>query len=160
MKLLIAAVGRLKAGPTAALAADYAEAASNFGRKIGLGPLIMTEINESRASNADLRRADEAVRLLKPLLPSDRRVVLSEEGKLMASGAFANWLGQERDAGTSRVALLLGGADGHGDEARAGADLVLSLGPMTLPHGLARIVVIEQIYRAATLLAGHPYHRA
>jgi 23S rRNA (pseudouridine1915-N3)-methyltransferase len=159
MKMTVASVGRLKAGPLRTLAMDYAEAAGNFGRKIGLGPLTMTEIVESRAASADLRRADEASRLLKSCRPDDRRVVLSENGRMLASTAFAQWIAVLRDGGATRLVFMIGGPDGHGADAQAQADLVLSLSPMTLPHGLARIMLLEQIYRAATLLAGHPYHR-
>jgi len=78
----------------------------------------------------------------------------------MSSEAFARWIAEERDAGTKALGFLIGGPDGHGDAALSAAKLKLSLGPMTLPHGLARIVLAEQLYRAATILAGHPYHRA
>ncbi len=160
MKVLVAAVGRLKAGPEQALAERYLEAASNFGRQVRLGPLTVAEMPESRASDAPTRCADEARRLLKLTADTSVRVVLSEQGKSLTSQEFADWLAARRDQGCAAMSFLIGGPDGHGDDVQKAADLTLSLGPMTLPHGLARIVLLEQLYRVATLLAGHPYHRA
>ncbi len=87
-------------------------------------------------------------------------VLLDERGKAMTSGAFAQWLGRERDQGRQRIVFALGPADGWSTESRRRAGLLLSLGSMTLAHELARVVLCEQIYRALTILAGHPYHRA
>jgi 23S rRNA (pseudouridine1915-N3)-methyltransferase len=100
------------------------------------------------------------VRLLKAAAATTARVVLDESGKALSSEAFAKWLAQTRDGGCKGLAFLIGGPDGHGAEAVQGAALKLSLGAMTLPHGIARAVLIEQLYRAATILSGHPYHRA
>jgi 23S rRNA (pseudouridine1915-N3)-methyltransferase len=86
--------------------------------------------------------------------------VLDERGRTMSSAEFAQYLGTRRDDGIKHAALLLGGPDGHAASLRSSAQLPLSLGPMTLPHGLARVVLVEQIYRAITILSGHPYHRA
>lgn len=85
-------------------------------------------------------------------------VLLDARGKLLSSEAFAAHLGRLRDTGTQRILLAIGPADGWSPAALARADLLLSLGPMTLPHELARVVLAEQIYRALTILAGHPYH--
>lgn len=89
-----------------------------------------------------------------PLLP----VLLDSRGKTVSSEAFAKWLGARRDEGTQHVVFAIGPASGWSDEARGRARLLLSLGPMTLAHALARVVVAEQIYRAFTILSGHPYH--
>ncbi len=86
-------------------------------------------------------------------------VLLDERGKQMSSQALAKWLGARRDAGAQQIVFAVGPADGWSEEARAKAGLLLSLGPMTLAHALARLVLAEQIYRALTILAGHPYHR-
>lgn len=158
MRLTIAAVGRLKDAEHE-LVERYVKRFNPTGRPIGLGPLTIHELNESRAASADARKADEAGRLLKVVGLLTPRVVLDEHGKTLSSEAFAAWIGQQRDAGCKTLALLIGGPDGHGNEALTGAALKLSLGPMTLPHGLARAVLAEQIYRIATILAGHPYHR-
>lgn len=160
MRFTLAAVGRLKDGAERDLYARYAERFDAQGRAVSLGPLKLNELPESRAQTADLRKNDEADRLLKACAGADERIVLHERGKALSSEAFAKWLATRRDAGSKSLALLIGGADGHGAAALSAATLQLSLGQMTLPHGLARVVLAEQLYRAATILAGHPYHRA
>lgn len=87
-------------------------------------------------------------------------VLLDERGKQMNSESFAAWLGRERDEGRQLVIFALGPADGWSPESRADAGLLLSLGPMTMAHELARVVICEQVYRALTILKGHPYHRS
>lgn len=86
-------------------------------------------------------------------------VLLDERGKSFSSQALADWLRRQRDHGQQRLVFAVGPADGWPDQDRARADLLLSLGPMTLPHELAKVVISEQLYRAFTILAGHPYHR-
>ena len=159
MRLIVAAVGRLKDAERD-LCERYAKRFDAGGRALGLGPLSISELSESRAASAALRKADEAARLLKAAAAATVRVVLDESGKAMTSEAFAKWLAQTRDGGCKGLAFLIGGPDGHGPEAVQGAALKLSLGTMTLPHGIARAVLIEQLYRATTILSGHPYHRA
>lgn len=159
MRLIVAAVGRLKDAESE-LCTRYAKRFDAAGRSLGLGPLTITELNESRAASADARRADEAARLLKAVAAAGQHVVLDEGGKTLSSAAFATWIAQRRDGGCKGLGFLIGGPDGHGTEVASTAALKLSLGAMTLPHGLARAVLIEQIYRAATILSGHPYHRA
>lgn len=85
-------------------------------------------------------------------------VLLDSRGRAMASEGFANWIGARRDQGAQHMVFAVGPADGWSAEARAQAQLLLSLGPMTMAHALARVVIAEQIYRAFTILAGHPYH--
>lgn len=160
MRLSIVAVGRLKDGPERALYLHYAKRVDEAGRALGLGPLALAELPEGRAQTVPQRREDEARRLLERVVDGCVTVALDGGGKALSSDAFARWLGERRDEGTRNVAFLIGGPDGHGEEALKAASLKLSLGPMTLPHGLARIVLAEQLYRAATILAGHPYHRA
>lgn len=159
MRLIVTAVGRLKDAERE-LCERYRKRFDASGRGLGLGPLTISELNESRAASAEARKAEEAARLLKAAASAGRRVVLDGGGKAMSSEAFAAWLAHARDEGCKELAFLIGGPDGHGEEALTGAALKLSLGAMTLPHGLARAVLIEQIYRAATILSGHPYHRA
>ena len=159
MRLIVAAVGRLKDAERE-LCERYSKRFDAAGRSLGLGPLTISELSESRAASADARKADEAARLMKAAGAADVRVVLDEGGKALSSEAFARWIAQRRDGGAKGLAFLIGGPDGHGAAALDGAALKLSLGPMTLPHGLARAVLIEQLYRAATILSGHPYHRA
>jgi len=159
MRLIIAAVGRLKDAERE-LFDRYAKRFDGAGRGLGLGPVKLCEINESRAATADLRKADEAARLLKAAGPAEARVVLDGQGRALSSEAFATWLAERRDGGAKALGFLVGGPDGHASSALDAATLQLSLGPMTLPHGLARIVLMEQLYRATTILAGHPYHRS
>lgn len=160
MRLAILAVGRLKDGPERALYLTYAKRLDEAGRSLALGPLTLHELAEGRAQTVPQRREDEARRLLERAGDASVAVALDENGKTLSSEAFARWLAQQRDDGARSVAFLIGGPDGHGSEVLENARLRLSLGSMTLPHGLARIVLAEQLYRAATILAGHPYHRA
>jgi len=106
----------------------------------------------------DRLRAAESQRLQAALPAAARRVVLDERGRGLSTRELAQRLQAWADAGES-AAFLLGGPDGHDDALRGSADLLLSLSPMTLPHGLARVVLLEQLYRAVSLLQGHPYHR-
>lgn len=159
MRLTIAAVGRLKDGPERELYARYAKRLDDVGRALALGPLHLAELPESRATKPEMRKADEAARLLKAAAGAEAIVALDVLGKSMTSEAFAKWIAARRDGGTKAAAFLVGGPDGHGADALEAATLKLSLGALTLPHGLARVVLAEQLYRAATIIAGHPYHR-
>lgn len=159
MRLIAAAVGRLKDAERD-LYDRYAKRFDGAGRALGLGPLALFEIGESRAATAELRKADEAARLIKAAGSAEVTIALDETGRGFSSAEFARMLAARRDGGAQALAFLLGGPDGHGAPALETATLKLSLGPMTLPHGLARIVLAEQLYRAATILSGHPYHRA
>ncbi|MGH6735336.1 MAG: 23S rRNA (pseudouridine(1915)-N(3))-methyltransferase RlmH [Methyloceanibacter sp.] len=160
MRLLIAAVGKLKQGPERELYVHYLARAEALGRKLGLTPVLGIEVSESKASGPGQRVSAEAEALLGKVPPSHKVICLDREGDKLSSEAFAAALAKLRDGGAPGVAFLIGGPDGHGREVVERSDRTLSLGPMTLPHGLARIVVAEQIYRAMTILAGHPYHRA
>jgi len=159
MRFTVAAVGRLK-DAEGELCERYAKRFDGTGRALGLGPLVISEINESRAATVEMRKAEEAARLLKVAAAATATVVLDEHGKSMSSEAFAQWILRIRDDGCRELGFLIGGPDGHGEDVLQAATLRLSLGPMTLPHGLARAVLAEQLYRAATILSGHPYHRA
>jgi 23S rRNA (pseudouridine1915-N3)-methyltransferase len=160
MRILVVAVGRLKDVGEKDLFARYAERLDGVGRGVAVGPLRGIELPEGRAASAAARKSDEAQRLLKASSEADVRVALDARGKLVTSEAFADWIRAQRDGGIGTLAFLLGGPDGHGPEVLSASALNLSLGPLTLPHGLARVVLAEQLYRAATILAGHPYHRA
>lgn len=160
MRLIIAAVGRLKDGAERDLYDRYAARFDAAGRALGLGPIKLAEIGEARAATPHLRKTDEAQRLLKAASAADVTVILEQRGRSVSSEAFAQWIAERRDGGAKTLAFLIGGPDGHGHTAVKAATMKLSLGAMTLPHGLARVVLAEQLYRAATILAGHPYHRA
>mgnify|MGYP000055989359 CR=1 FL=1 len=160
MKLIVAAVGKLKAGPERDLYDRYAGRIAPAGKQAALGPLTSLEIPESRRKSVSERQAEESALILERFGDGDVILALDERGKGMTSENFANMLADYRDSGVTQLVFALGGADGHGDEMRSRAARLVSLGPMTLAHGLARVVLAEQIYRAITILTGHPYHRA
>jgi len=159
MRLLIVAVGKLRQGPERELFAQYLDRAQSIGRKVGLAPLSAIEIAEAKAATAQARVEAEAKSLLAKLPSSHKLICLDRGEDQLGSEDFAQVLAKFRDGGAQGVAFFIGGADGLGLAALFKADRVVSLGPMTLPHGLARIVLAEQIYRAGTILTGHPYHR-
>ena len=159
MRISIIAVGRLKPGPERDLCDRYQGRLTALGRSMGLGPLTVAELAESRAAQSTARRDQEAREIIARQDDKSDLILLDERGKTSTSAQFAKWLGDRRDAGTSGLCFAIGGADGHGQSARDAAASTFALGAMTLPHGLARIVLMEQLYRAATILAGHPYHR-
>ncbi len=157
MRIDILAVGRMKAGPERELVSRYLDRAIATGRPLGLSGFVVHEASESRASSADARKAEEA-RALQPI-EGAVRVVLDERGAAPTSEAFADQIAKWRDAGKSAIAFVIGGADGLDHEFMAGADLRLGFSALTWPHQLVRIMLAEQLYRATTILSGHPYHR-
>ena len=159
MRIIIATIGRLKDGAERELLGRYRDRFADLGKRLGLGPAVWHEPAESRATTAAKRCGEEAAALLKLSRDADFIIALDEGGRSMTSPAFARLLAKVRDEGVGTLAILIGGPDGLAPDAREAAHLRLSLGAMTLPHGLARIVLAEQLYRAATILAGHPYHR-
>ena len=159
MRLMICAVGRLKAGPERDLVSRYAERLNAAGRSLALGPLDIVEIDESRARRPEDRKAEEAGKLL-AVAGSAQIVLLDENGPSLSSEMFAERITSWRDGGVPVLAFLIGGADGHGEAAKSKAALTLSFGKMTWPHQIVRILLAEQLYRAATIIAGHPYHRS
>ena len=160
MRLVIAAVGRLKAGPERELVARYVERAGQLGRSLGLDAPEIIELEESRARRPEDRKRDEAERLRAALDARFSICALDERGKTVSSEAFAADVGRRRDDGAAGLAFVIGGADGFSAEFLAAADMRLAFGAMTWPHQIVRILLAEQIYRAATILARHPYHRS
>ena len=154
MKITVVAVGRLGRGTEAALARDYAERATAAGRSVALGPVEIVEV-ESRKPG----REAEAQALLAAIPAGAWVVACDERGGPWPSRAFAAHLGVLRDRGLRHLVFLIGGADGLSDDARAAANELLAFGPQTWPHALVRAMLAEQIYRAAGILAGTPYHR-
>ncbi len=160
MRIAISAVGKLKDAEERAIVERYAKRFGGAGKSLSLGPLDIRELPESRAASADERKRDEAARLLKDIAPGDIAIALDPLGRSLTSEAFAEFIRKTRDGGARTCHFLIGGPDGHGEAALAAAAMKLSLGALTLPHGLARVVLAEQLYRAATIISGHPYHRA
>lgn len=159
MRLAIIAVGRMKAGPERELAERYRTRAGESGRGIGFRTLDTHEISESRARDAATRMSEEAAAIA-ALLPERGVVVaLDERGANLGSEELAAFLAAKRDAGAPATTFVIGGADGLDPALRRRADLTLAFGKATWPHQIARVMLYEQVYRAMTILAGHPYHR-
>ncbi|WP_321500000.1 23S rRNA (pseudouridine(1915)-N(3))-methyltransferase RlmH [Breoghania sp.] len=159
MRLVIAGIGKMKAGADRELVDRYLERARKAGRAIGFSGPDLTELPEARAPRADDRKQAEAESLL-ATMPSPRILVaLDEHGRTMPSQDFAQRVGRWRDDGAGALVFAIGGADGHGRALLQQADLKLAFGPMTWPHQMVRIMLAEQIYRAISILSGHPYHR-
>lgn len=159
MRLSVIAVGRLKAGPEKVLADDYLTRAEAFGRRAGVSRIAVSEFAESQGATAALRVAEERRMIAAALPPRGFTVVLDERGKALGSEAFAEILRRHLDDGTPEVSFVIGGPDGHAAETKSEGGLLLSLGAMTWPHRLVRVMLFEQIYRALTILLSHPYHR-
>jgi 23S rRNA (pseudouridine1915-N3)-methyltransferase len=160
MRIGLFAVGRLKSGPEKDLAARYFDLFAKAGPAVGLEFSRIAEVAESRASNAETRKREEAAMLSKALAEGSVLVLLDERGKALDSETFANLLGGYRDQGKRELMIAIGGADGLDPALYDRADAVLCLGKMTWPHQLVRVLIAEQLYRAVTILSGHPYHRA
>ncbi|MFU0507722.1 23S rRNA (pseudouridine(1915)-N(3))-methyltransferase RlmH [Pseudaminobacter sp. NGMCC 1.201702] len=160
MKITIYAVGRMKSGPEKELAERYCERFAKSGPAIGLEFAGVVEAAESRARDADERRREEGKRLQGQLAPGTALILLDGRGRNISSEDLAARIGVLRDGGQRSLVLAIGGADGHDADLRSAADLVISFGAATWPHQLVRIMLAEQLYRAATILSGHPYHRA
>lgn len=159
MKIEILAIGRLKSGPERELAARYAERFRALGKSLGLIGPDLREFSESTARRAEERAREEGEWLSAGIAPPARLVAFDETGGNLDSAQFAALIGGWRDGGAPLIRFVLGGADGLSESVRVAASQILAFGRMTLPHQLARVLVLEQLYRAATILAGHPYHR-
>ena len=158
LRVTLVCVGRVKTGPERELATRYVDRARMAGRGIGLA-VSLREIDESRARRPEDRKAEEATAILASIAPGTRLVAFDERGRTMDSAAFAKAIETARD-GASDLALVVGGPDGIDPALREAAVLVVAFGAMTWPHQLVRIMAGEQVYRAITILSGHPYHRA
>lgn len=155
MRVHVCAVGKLRAGPVREIFGDYTARFLRAGRNLGLGPVLLHEVEDRRGGGAQA----EAALLLRAAPETARLCALDERGRADSSVAFAERLAAWRDEGVADMAFLIGGADGLAPEVRARAAWCLSLGPMVWPHALVRAMLAEQLYRAATILSGQPYHR-
>lgn len=155
MRLHLCAVGRLRAGPERELVDDYLLRLGRSGRPLGLGPVSEHEVEDRKGGGM----VTEGALLARAIPEGAALCVLDERGKLLSSPEFAEVLAGWRDGGRQDAAFVIGGADGVDPGLRARADLVISFGHMVWPHMLVRVMLAEQLYRAATILAGAPYHR-
>ena len=155
MRVHLFAVGRLRAGAERVLVDDYLDRFGKTGRALGLGPAILHEVEDKRGGGM----AAEADLLARAVPSGAVLCVLDERGRGLSSPEFAAQLAQWRDTGRQDAAFVIGGADGIDPGLRTKADLAISFGAMVWPHMLARVMLAEQLYRAATILAGSPYHR-
>ena len=160
MRLVIAAVGRLKESPERELAERYRKRAEQIGRRIGIRSVEIIEIRESRAQELAKRKTEESIAIATVIPEKAATIILDERGDNLDSASFAQKLARWRDDGRSDAVFVIGGDDGLMPTLREKATLTLSLGSATWPHQLVRVMLLEQIYRALTMLAGHPYHRA
>ncbi|ETR77602.1 50S rRNA methyltransferase [Afipia sp. P52-10] len=160
MRLIVIAVGRLKAGPERELVDRYRERFADLSRKLGFRGLEVHEITESRARDTSTRMSEEAAAITALIPEGAIAVAMDERGKAIDSATFAAQLGRWRDESSGTVVFIIGGADGLSPELRRRVKASFAFGSATWPHQLVRIMLMEQLYRAATILAGHPYHRA
>ena len=158
MLITIAAIGRLKAGPERILFDRFLDRASKAGRPLAL-TFATREFPESRAGAPAARKNQEAAAIVASLPDGTRVVALDQTGKSLDSRGFAERLRKWRDDGVGELVFAVGGADGHGAPLMERADFRLAFGAMTWPHQLVRLMLAEQLYRAVTILTGHPYHR-
>ena len=149
-------MGRLRAGPKRDLIDDYLMRFDRTGRPLGLGPALEHEVEDRK--NAGM--AAEADLLARAVPAGAVLVTLDERGKVLSSPEFAAQLARWRDDGRQDLAFVIGGADGIDPALRTRADFSISFGAMVWPHMLVRVMLAEQLYRAATILGGGPYHRA
>ncbi len=156
MRVHLIAVGRLRAGPERDLVDDYVLRFDRTGRPLGLGPVLQHEVEDKK----NLGMGAEAELLARAVPSGAVLVTLDERGKVMTSPEFAGMLAKWRDGGRQDVAFVIGGADGIDPGLRARAEASVSFGAMVWPHMLVRVMLAEQLYRAATILGGGPYHRA
>lgn len=156
MRLIIGAIGRgRRDAPETRMTLEYVQRIAGLGGRVGVGPLEIRELEDRPAG----RKAREGELLLAQINDSALCVALEVAGENFTTGEFAGWLAAQRDAGCREIVFLIGGAEGLAESVRQRAQMQLSLGAMTWPHMLARVMLSEQLYRAVTILANHPYHR-
>jgi len=155
----LAAVGRARDQPETVLFKEFWQRAAAIGPRLGFTAFSTLIVDTSRRATAEARTLEEAERLTRKAPLAAHRIVCDERGRSMTSDAFAAILKQLRDDGASDVLFVIGGPDGLSPSFRTGAQHVIAFGSQTWPHLLVRAMLAEQIYRALTILLGHPYHR-
>jgi 23S rRNA (pseudouridine1915-N3)-methyltransferase len=159
MRVVLLAIGRMKKGPETELVERYLKRAEQAGRQIGLRGIEIIEIRESRAADAGKRMVEESIALANVIPEGAVTVMLDERGDSLGSADFADHVRKWRDAGVPAAVFIIGGPDGLAQSLRDKAKLKLAFGAATWPHQMVRIMLLEQVYRAITILSGHPYHR-
>ena len=160
MRIVIAAVGRLKQGPERELAERYRKRATDAGRKAGVSGIDVIEIKESRAGDPARRMLEESIAIANVIPEHAAVLILDGRGENLSSSALAGRLQSWRAQNTPAVVFIVGGHDGLAPRLREKSTLAIAFGAATWPHQLARIMLLEQIYRAITIMTGHPYHRS
>jgi 23S rRNA (pseudouridine1915-N3)-methyltransferase len=160
VRLTVAAIGRLKDGSERELAERYRKRAEQIGRRIGFRDVEVIEIRESRAQEVGKRMIEESIALANVIPDKAVTIILDERGESVDSATLAGRLRRWRDDGRPAAVFIIGGDDGLAPTLREKASLTIAFGAATWPHQLVRAMLLEQIYRACTILAGHPYHRA
>jgi 23S rRNA (pseudouridine1915-N3)-methyltransferase len=160
MRVVVAAVGRLKQGPERELAERYRKRAAEAGRSAGLSAIDVIEIKESRAGDAARRMVEESIAVANVIPEHAVTVILDARGESINSAAFAGRLQEWRQQNKPAVVFIIGAADGLAPSLREKASIAIAFGTATWPHQLVRVMLLEQLYRAVTILSGHPYHRA
>jgi 23S rRNA (pseudouridine1915-N3)-methyltransferase len=157
VRVHVCAVGRIRADqPERAIFEDYHMRFNRTGKPLALGPLFETEVEDKKGGGMEA----EAELLTRAVPAGAMLVTLDERGKVLSSPEFAAELAKWRDGGRQDLAFVIGGADGIAPSLRSKAEFSISFGRMVWPHMLVRVMLAEQLYRAATILAGGPYHRA
>jgi 23S rRNA (pseudouridine1915-N3)-methyltransferase len=159
MRLTILCVGRLKDDAERNIVRRYQQRLEQIGSPLGISGLAITELIEGKAQTAAERRSSEAAELRRKIPENAQVAALDERGKTLSSVELARWIGRQRDDGVREICFLIGGPDGLDPAIVGDSSQTICFGRMTLPHGLVRAVLAEQLYRAATILASHPYHR-
>ena len=160
MRVVVAAVGRLKQGPERELAERYRKRAAEAGRSAGLSAVDVIEIKESRAGDAARRMVEESIAIANVIPERAATALLDARGETISSAAFAGRLQEWRQQNKPAVVFIIGAADGLAPSLREKASIAIAFGTATWPHQLVRVMLLEQLYRAVTILSGHPYHRA
>ena len=159
MRIVVVAVGRLKQGPERELVERYRKRVADAGRGAGLNSIDVIEIKESRAGDRSRRMLEESIAIANVLPERAVSVLLDGRGESLNSAAFAGRLQGWRTEDRPALAFIIGGADGLAHSLREKTSLTIAFGAATWPHQLVRIMLLEQLYRAVTILTGHPYHR-
>ena len=160
MRLVIIAPGKMKDGPERDLAERYLKRARAVGRSLGIRDVEVIELAESRARSSESRKREEAQKILAAIPPDSRLTALDERGAGQSSKKFARHIARNMEDGCPSMVFIIGGPDGLDGGILERCHSVLGLSPLTWPHQIVRVLLSEQIYRAMTILGGHPYHRS